>query len=248
MDSHYGYAPVYAPTQPPEHRQGFTSPSSTLSSSGPNVSAYSTTLPPLTSNYSLHYANSSQASQPSYTASNLTGSSSSQPGSYLAYSSPVGGQYGQPAQTQTPRHFPASQSYSSLGLNAPLQQAYSSSDALSGRLADIRPMPASGAHDRGSELSIPKSSSHPSLSQLSNSDDNEPTHVVGSQGRRGILPGANGRPVAVADASDAKAAAAGLKKDPNDNKWPCEHCNKRYLHAKHLKRHLLRRKFKTKLE
>ena len=28
-----------------------------------------------------------------------------------------------------------------------------------------------------------------------------------------------------------------------DGKFPCPHCNKTYLHAKHLKRHLLRREY-----
>ena len=27
----------------------------------------------------------------------------------------------------------------------------------------------------------------------------------------------------------------------SEGKFPCEHCNKNYLHAKHLKRHMLRR-------
>ena len=250
MDSHYGYAPVYAPSQPPEHRHNFT-PVSTGLSSAPNPSAYTTTLPPSSQNYPLQYSNGQSShgvpsSQAPYTSSSAT--ASGQSGSYLAYSSQVPSQYNaQTAYAQTPRHFPTSQGYSSLGLNAPLHQSYSSSGPHPGRLADIRPMPAGGMCDRSSVSSMPRISSHPTLAQLSASQDVEPTHVVGSQGRRGILPSANGRPVAVADASGSKAATAGLKKDPNDGKWPCEHCNKRYLHAKHLKRHLLRRKSLSKL-
>jgi hypothetical protein len=62
----------------------------------------------------------------------------------------------------------------------------------------------------------------------------EPTHVVGQQGRRGILPSAPGR-----------AAPNGKIPIPAKNeegKFPCPHCVKTYLHAKHLKRHMLRRK------
>ncbi|KAF2475698.1 uncharacterized protein BDR25DRAFT_310191 [Lindgomyces ingoldianus] len=62
----------------------------------------------------------------------------------------------------------------------------------------------------------------------------EPVHVVGQQGRRGVLPTHPGRPAPAA----GKAPA-----NPNknaDGKYECPHCNKTYLHLKHLKRHLLR--------
>ncbi len=249
MDSHFGYAPVYAPTQPPEHRHGFTPVSTGTPSSGPNLSAYTTTLPPLSQNYSLHYSHDQSShgghsSQASYTSSNITASSQSP--SYVAYSSQVPNQYNaRTSYSQAPRHLPPSQGYSSLGLNASLHQAFSSSATQSGKLADIRPMPTSGMTDQPLVSSMPRMASHPSLAELSTSQEEEPTHVVGSQGRRGTLPSANGRPVAVADSKGPTAATAGLKKDANDGKWPCEHCNKRYLHAKHLKRHLLRREFEA---
>ena len=69
-----------------------------------------------------------------------------------------------------------------------------------------------------------------------------PTHVVGSQGRRGILPSALGRPPAVVTngAQGGPKSASTPAKD-SEGKFPCEHCNKNYLHAKHLKRHMLRR-------
>jgi hypothetical protein len=70
--------------------------------------------------------------------------------------------------------------------------------------------------------------------------EQQPTHVVGSQGRRGILPSAPGRP-AVSATSAGKNAMIPAK--DADGKFPCPHCTKTYLHAKHLKRHLLRRKF-----
>ena len=71
-------------------------------------------------------------------------------------------------------------------------------------------------------------------------EENGPTHVVGSQGRRGILPSAPGRPAAPqAGSGNTKSAVIPVK--DADGKFPCPHCTKTYLHAKHLKRHLLRR-------
>ncbi|KAI8297101.1 Respiration factor 2 [Colletotrichum sp. SAR11_59] len=70
-------------------------------------------------------------------------------------------------------------------------------------------------------------------------DGDQPTHVVGSQGRRGILPSAPGRPAATpAGPGNAKSTVIPVK--DADGKFPCPHCTKTYLHAKHLKRHLLR--------
>ncbi|KAG6036040.1 hypothetical protein E4U41_005827 [Claviceps citrina] len=66
----------------------------------------------------------------------------------------------------------------------------------------------------------------------------QPTHVVGSQGRRGILPSAPGRPAAPTAGTGAKSSIIPVK--DADGKFPCPHCTKTYLHAKHLKRHLLR--------
>lgn len=66
----------------------------------------------------------------------------------------------------------------------------------------------------------------------------QPTHVVGSQGRRGILPSAPGR--APVGQVNSKGQVTPVK--DADGKFPCPHCTKTYLHAKHLKRHLLRRK------
>lgn len=71
-------------------------------------------------------------------------------------------------------------------------------------------------------------------------EGDQPTHVVGSQGRRGILPSAPGRPAApTAGTAGAKSTVIPVK--DADGKFPCPHCTKTYLHAKHLKRHLLRR-------
>ena len=240
MDSHYSYGPVYAPTQPPEHRHTST-PTSLAYSAGSNPSAYASTLPPISHSYSLPYpgdqsVHGSQTSQPSY-GSNAA--SSSHPVSYAAYASQYSSQYDTAnTYSHTPRSFPLSQGYHRLGNNGTASPTYSSTGTYPGRLADIRPMPT----ERSSISSLPRLSSQRSSTQRSAPEDIEPTHVVGSQGRRGILPSASGRPVAIADPNESKGPNAGLKKDPSDGKWPCEHCNKRYLHAKHLKRHLLRRK------
>ncbi|KAL5354464.1 hypothetical protein ACLOAV_000553 [Pseudogymnoascus australis] len=66
-----------------------------------------------------------------------------------------------------------------------------------------------------------------------------PTHVVGRQGRRGILPIAPGHPSVTATGPGPSNNALIPAKDA-DGKFPCPHCVKTYLHAKHLKRHFLR--------
>ncbi|KAL7903949.1 hypothetical protein GGI35DRAFT_464610 [Trichoderma velutinum] len=76
-------------------------------------------------------------------------------------------------------------------------------------------------------------------------DGEQPNHVVGSQGRRGILPSAPGQPpTAQPTAQPADTGAENIAipvpvKDA-DGRFPCSQCTKTYLHAKHLKRHLLR--------
>ncbi|KAK5653849.1 hypothetical protein OQA88_7773 [Cercophora sp. LCS_1] len=99
----------------------------------------------------------------------------------------------------------------------------------------LRPMPATGVIPQ-TGMNSPYAQSPLMQQQPMLSEGDQPTHVVGSQGRRGILPSAPGRPA---------APAAGQGKTPipqkdADGKFPCPHCTKTYLHAKHLKRHLLR--------
>jgi hypothetical protein len=71
------------------------------------------------------------------------------------------------------------------------------------------------------------------------------THVVGSQGRRGILPSAPGRPPVAPNALNGSPKGGQLPQKDADGKFPCPNCTKTYLHAKHLKRHMLRRKLNT---
>lgn len=70
--------------------------------------------------------------------------------------------------------------------------------------------------------------------------------MVGAQGRRGILPSVPGRaggPAATnGTGTNGTAKSTTIPQKDADGKFPCPHCNKTYLHAKHLKRHLLRRK------
>lgn len=73
------------------------------------------------------------------------------------------------------------------------------------------------------------------------------TQVVGSQGRRGILPSVPGRATPVTNGNGTPKSTTIPAKDA-DGKFPCPHCNKTYLHAKHLKRHLLRREFPPGIE
>jgi len=108
-------------------------------------------------------------------------------------------------------------------------------------LPTIRPMPPGGVAN--SMNGLPSMSSTGQIGQQPSFMQNEeaPTHVVGSQGRRGILPSAPGRPNPPAQGS-AQSTKSMIPQKDADGKYPCPHCNKTYLHAKHLKRHLLRRK------
>ncbi|KAI6708735.1 hypothetical protein PZA11_007502 [Diplocarpon coronariae] len=97
----------------------------------------------------------------------------------------------------------------------------------------LRPMPPQGNSMHMQPGMHPYGQNNMGLMQ----DLEPPTHVVGSQGRRGILPSAPGRPAA---STTATGKAAMIPAKDADGKFPCPHCTKTYLHAKHLKRHLLR--------
>lgn len=102
---------------------------------------------------------------------------------------------------------------------------------------ELRPMPAGAGMPQQPGMNSPYAQS-PLMPQPGMLPDAEqPTHVVGSQGRRGILPSAPGRPAAPAAGSATKTQ---IPQKDADGKFPCPHCTKTYLHAKHLKRHLLR--------
>ena len=65
--------------------------------------------------------------------------------------------------------------------------------------------------------------------------------VVGSQGRRGILPSAPGGAPVMPNGMNGSPRPNAMPVKDADGKFPCPNCNKTYLHAKHLKRHMLRR-------
>lgn len=115
-------------------------------------------------------------------------------------------------------------------------QAIAPAPAQSRLPQTLRPMPPNGLQMQGG-MQSPYGQG--GMLQLQDMSVETPTHVVGSQGRRGILPSAPGRPP-VSALSTGKNAMIPAK--DADGKFPCPHCTKTYLHAKHLKRHLLRRK------
>lgn len=88
-----------------------------------------------------------------------------------------------------------------------------------------------------SNLSMASQVQHMYPTQMLQTSGAEPEtiHVVGQQGRRGVLPPAPGRQAPVMGKS-----VANVPKNA-DGKYECPHCIKTYLHLKHLKRHMLRR-------
>ncbi|GKT85255.1 hypothetical protein Ct61P_03105 [Colletotrichum tofieldiae] len=159
--------------------------------------------------------------------------------------------YPQQQQQQPGRGGP----YQQMGQYPPPPQAYGTQSMLpqttmasshpqpiapapaSGRVPPVlRPMPAGGVMPQPG-MNSPYGPGGVMPGGLGDGD--QPTHVVGSQGRRGILPSAPGRPAATpAGAGNTKSTVIPVK--DADGKFPCPHCTKTYLHAKHLKRHLLR--------
>ena len=149
----------------------------------------------------------------------------------------------QPIYTQSIPQYPNSTTFSQQsGHGMPLGHEYPPS--ANAHLANIRPMPIPGsAQMPGLPSSLNPSQGYGMQGGIATDHDLQPrTHVVGSQGRRGILPSDEGRPTAVAGQGVPPAKAPVIPVKDADGKFPCPHCNKNYLHAKHLKRHLLRRK------
>ncbi|KAL7627435.1 hypothetical protein AAE478_001628 [Parahypoxylon ruwenzoriense] len=155
-------------------------------------------------------------------------------------SGPTRGSYGMmPNQYQQPQQAYATSSsmmpQTSVAVSHPQPIAPAPAAA---RPPVLRPMPAGGVMPQ-TGLPSPYSGSPMMPHQQSLLQDSEqPTHVVGSQGRRGILPSAPGRPAAATGTGAAKNTV--IPQKDADGKFPCPHCTKTYLHAKHLKRHLLR--------
>ena len=121
-----------------------------------------------------------------------------------------------------------------------ISQAYNGTSGF----PQIRPMP-SPATTQGHSMPT-NYAPNAGYGYGTSTDEQDPqhtrTHVVGSQGRRGILPSDEGRPAAVASNGNSTAKPTVIPQKDADGKFPCPHCQKTYLHGKHLKRHLLRRK------
>ena len=132
-------------------------------------------------------------------------------------------------------------SYSDFAHSSTVPVRPPTSAAPSNPLPPIHPMPQSNGNlSQGLQ---PKKENQQRLASASTppGQDVSPKHVVGSQGRRGILPTVTGRPVGSPSANGGKDPQPIIK--DADGKYPCPACHKPYLHAKHLKRHMLRRKF-----
>ncbi|CAK1363849.1 hypothetical protein CB0940_04155 [Cercospora beticola] len=133
--------------------------------------------------------------------------------------------------------------YGTANMMYPTSTSSPMPSATSSLLPNLRPMPPGGMMGAGGSLpSLAQAGQQ--MSQMGQApsfmqDEQQPTHVVGSQGRRGILPSAPGRPNPPPQGSGTATKSMIPQKDA-DGKYPCPHCNKTYLHAKHLKRHLLR--------
>ena len=139
---------------------------------------------------------------------------------------------------------PASQqSYRTSAAHYPVHQSQSTapypSSSQPSRLPDLRPMPI---QTLSAENTVTSKNARPLASAKATGDEAQPIHVVGSQGRRGILPSAAGRPPAIGENGPSSQKNLTAPAKDADGKYPCEHCPKTYLHAKHLKRHMLRRK------
>ena len=147
-----------------------------------------------------------------------------------------------PGSMMPPQYNPYGSMTQSMMYNASTATSMPPTSAAAG-LPTIRPMPPGGVSGPNGLPSLAHAQmgglgQQPSFMQ----NEEAPTHVVGSQGRRGILPSAPGRPTPNAQGT-AQATKSMIPQKDADGKYPCPHCNKTYLHAKHLKRHLLRREY-----
>ncbi|KAG8531761.1 uncharacterized protein KY384_003397 [Bacidia gigantensis] len=141
-----------------------------------------------------------------------------------------------PGTSQSPAYAPAAHSHYFPITEGP-RPSYTTTAPPSLQLPKIQPAPlTNGDLKHFSKDALQSLAAAPPPPE----EETAPKHVVGSQGRRGILPSATGRPQATTNQnlSNGKNSPA-LAKD-SEGKFPCPHCNKPYLHAKHLKRHMLR--------
>lgn len=234
MNHPFSQAPIYAPIYPPNHSQ--SAPSSRPQSHVAHQHHLPTThtiQPPLTSeNHTASaFGNSAYPTQPQSRPASL--STALRENNYAPTANAFYNGQGASFPHVSPTHHLNQQS-SPSSVNGLPQPVYGSAPPH-GR--NLLPMP-------------PRGNGKPSLSlgvdifkEEDTMEEPQPTHVVGSQGRRGILPSAAGKPPAVAGANTSGQKAAPTPPKDAEGKYPCPHCTKNYLHAKHLKRHLLRREY-----
>lgn len=242
MNQQFSNAPIYAPIYPPNHQQS-APPSRRQSHGAPQQHLPAAhTLPPLTSgNHAASafgsdtYPTRTQPLQSSLMTAPQDQISQQNP--YSAYAPTANpfynGQsanFSQPSPNQQLHQQPRTSSVNGLS-----QSIYTSAPTHA-RLPDLLPMPLR-------ENGKPPLTLGTHMSHLDATEEPQPTHVVGSQGRRGILPSDEGRPAAVPGANPSGQKAAPTPPKDAEGKYPCPHCTKTYLHAKHLKRHLLRREY-----
>jgi hypothetical protein len=163
-----------------------------------------------------------------------------------SYPSMYGGHHSNP-QTPQAQHTPATSAPNGNSSMPhpplrPIQPSPSSYMPMTSAYSQAPLLPTAAAHSNPHQLVSGQGlgMSHPSLyphPPVLNNNEPEPVHVVGQQGRRGVLPTHPGRPAPAA----GKAPPTATKNA--EGKYECPHCNKTYLHLKHLKRHLLRRKY-----
>ncbi|MCJ1387362.1 hypothetical protein MMC18_000205 [Xylographa bjoerkii] len=237
MDTHYANGAIYQSN----HRQPFPSLPNLQSQFQQTSQASSHTLPPLQpQRAALAYANdlfgqSGRSQQPLIPPQNTH---------FNDYASQARPRYPISSAAAYPQNllqFSNSSSYISQPSQTLSYDHNHNSAGLQSNPHDLRALPSSGIA-QSSVLSTNYDTSQPFASSSSGQEQDEVprTHVVGSQGRRGILPSAAGRPVAVTKEGTSSTKSSIVPTKDADGKFPCPHCNKTYLHAKHLKRHLLR--------
>ncbi|KAI1816908.1 hypothetical protein GGS20DRAFT_582951 [Poronia punctata] len=240
MDNNPSAQQQYSSNQLGTSGSSYPSPSAIAPHQLQQGSATQHTLPPLQHNNSMQ---SLYGSHPHTPRTPGTPSTPQPPNNMSNYpppnAAPGRSSYGMmPNQYQNPQGYPTTTSMMTQASVAASHPQPIAPAPAAARPPVLRPMPAGGVIPQ-SGMSSPYTGSpmmghQPSLLQ----DSDQPTHVVGSQGRRGILPSAPGRPAAPTGTGASKNTV--IPQKDADGKFPCPHCTKTYLHAKHLKRHLLR--------
>lgn len=172
-----------------------------------------------------------------------TRASTSLPGSYSSYQGTSVVAYHSPNSSggEPQQSCPPPQAYTSPPTPMPGYNLYQQTASLP-HLPNLAPMPAGGLNENPSPPSS-RRRRQTIAAVLPSRREPQPTLVVGSQGRRGILPSAIGCPAAVSGEIATGQRSTNVAVKDKNGKFPCPHCVKTYLHAKHLKRHLLRRKY-----